>query len=107
VMDLAIALEGEDVGADAVEKVAVMADHARHAGERDERLLQREASWSAAVLCRFAIELSTAKPNPKPIARKFFNEESPFACLAWFPVNAAGLRFAADSRINFHTRLCK
>ena len=38
---LAVALEGEDVGGDAVEEPAVVADHHRAAGEGQQRLLER------------------------------------------------------------------
>src|SRR5690242_9267713 len=40
-LDLAVALEGEDVGAEAVEEPAVVADHHRAAGEVVQRRLQR------------------------------------------------------------------
>ena len=66
-MDFAVALEGEDVRADAVEKIAVMADHAGHAGECHQRLLQHAQRGQVEVVRRLVQdeEIAAALQNPR------------------------------------------
>src|SRR5579863_9611000 len=51
-LDMAVALEGQHVGGDAVEEEAVVADHHRAAGEIEQRLLQRAKGVDVEVVGR-------------------------------------------------------
>ena len=50
--DLAVALEGEDVGGDAIEKPAVMGDGDRAAGEIKQRFLERPERVDVEIVRR-------------------------------------------------------
>ena len=52
VMDFAVALKRQDVGADAVQEIAVVAHHQHHAGERDQRLLQHAQRRQVEIVRR-------------------------------------------------------
>src|SRR4051794_10377249 len=58
--DVAVALEGEDVGGEAVEEEAVVADHHRAAGEILERLLERAQRLDVEVVGRLVEEEDVA-----------------------------------------------
>ena len=52
-MDFAVAFKRQDVRADAVEKITVVADDAHHAGKRDQRLLQHAQRRQVQIVRRF------------------------------------------------------
>ena len=52
-MDVAVTLESEDVRADAVQKIAVVADHADHARKRDQGLFEHAQGRQIKIIGRF------------------------------------------------------
>src|SRR5262249_10873106 len=81
VMNLAVAFKRENVRADAVEKIAVVADDARHAGKRYQSLLQHAQRRQIQIVCRLvkqqevaAALLNYREPQPTSVAPgKFFH----------------------------------
>ena len=86
--DLAVALEGEDVGGDAVEEPAIVRDHDRAAREAQQRLLERAQRLDVEVVGRLveqqhvAAGLAAPWPGARGCARRRRARRSIFCCSA-------------------------
>jgi len=52
-MNLAVAFKRQNVGADAIQKIAVVADNEGDAGESDERFFEHAQGWQIQIVRRF------------------------------------------------------